>query len=312
MITLQKIGPSQASKVHALVHAGFLPLLNTYHDDALSPANKSPEYFEKRLAAPQRDAYFICLDASPIGYVDVNTRFAGVARLGDVCILPEHQGHGYASDALRALFALYPNVRALSLVTIAQEAPACGLYEKLGFSRLGEACVVNERVTLVHYFMPTAPALRIRPMRAEDQPAARELALETQRLHQQSRPDIYTQVDCEARDFTGELTDAPHSVTLVAELHGRVVGLCITQLRTSADNPLLVPRTFAFVDDLCVEVGHRGQGVGTCLMLAVMELARARGMQSVELNVWSFNESALRFYESLGMQSMRTQLELKL
>lgn len=37
--------------------------------------------------------------------------------------------------------------------------------------------------------------------------------------------------------------------------------------------------------------------------------ARAKGFSRVELDMWTFNEPALRFYESIGFQTFRRFLE---
>ena len=101
-------------------------------------------------------------------------------------------------------------------------------------------------------------------------------------------------------------------MTLAAETNGRAVGLCALQWRASSPLPLLQRRTYAFIDDLCVDEAFRRRGIGRLLMSAATLYARGRGLKSVELNVWSFNESAIRFYESLGMTCQRLQMEWRL
>ena len=50
--------------------------------------------------------------------------------------------------------------------------------------------------------------------------------------------------------------------------------------------------------------GLSGIGKGT-----VLELSKKEGLDAVELNVWAFNKSAIKFYSSLGMSVKNMKLE---
>lgn len=77
-------------------------------------------------------------------------------------------------------------------------------------------------------------------------------------------------------------------------------------------NPILKPRLYAFLEELSVGERFRGQGIGTALFAAAKEQALKRGAASLELQVWSFNEAAIRFYGKMGMKVKTFQMELPL
>ena len=54
------------------------------------------------------------------------------------------------------------------------------------------------------------------------------------------------------------------------------------------------------VDSVEVEEQYRGQGVGTKLMQKVIELAKNRGVDSIDLNVNKDNIQAKKLYEKAG------------
>ena len=56
----------------------------------------------------------------------------------------------------------------------------------------------------------------------------------------------------------------------------------------------------------------QGMGIGTALLYASEAEAKRRGAESLELMVWSFNKSAMRFYESAGMTVRSFVMEKKL
>ena len=56
----------------------------------------------------------------------------------------------------------------------------------------------------------------------------------------------------------------------------------------------------AYVYDVEVAEGRRGEGLGRAIMLAAEDLARAEGFTEMGLNVFGPNTVARRLYESLG------------
>ena len=69
------------------------------------------------------------------------------------------------------------------------------------------------------------------------------------------------------------------------------------------------PVCTAFMDDLCVHSDFRRRGIGKALLAAARDAARARGAQTLMLQVWAFNEAALRFYEAAGLRVRNLNLE---
>ena len=61
-------------------------------------------------------------------------------------------------------------------------------------------------------------------------------------------------------------------------------------------------RRHAFVYDVTIGLEHRGRGVGRQAMLLAEDEARARGFESIELNVFGGNEVARGLYHSLGYE----------
>jgi ribosomal protein S18 acetylase RimI-like enzyme len=47
---------------------------------------------------------------------------------------------------------------------------------------------------------------------------------------------------------------------------------------------------------------YRGQGIGTQLIQACLKHAKSRGLEKVELSVYSFNKSAIRLYKRIGFR----------
>ena len=59
-----------------------------------------------------------------------------------------------------------------------------------------------------------------------------------------------------------------------------------------------------FLEDLYVEPGFRGRGIGKALLLHLARLAVERGYGRVEWSVLDWNEPSIGFYRSLGARPM--------
>jgi ribosomal protein S18 acetylase RimI-like enzyme len=105
------------------------------------------------------------------------------------------------------------------------------------------------------------------------------------------------------------MISGPNTTMLVATGDERVLGHVGAELVTvPADRLPLVPRRFVLAHDLIVDASARERGVGSALMAALERWARGRDAESVELNVWTFNQNALRLYEQLGYETQMRKL----
>ncbi len=64
----------------------------------------------------------------------------------------------------------------------------------------------------------------------------------------------------------------------------------------------------AWIEDVVVDSGSRGRGVGEALTQAAIELAAARGAQTVELTSRPSREAANRLYRRMGFEPRETNV----
>jgi len=151
--------------------------------------------------------------------------------------------------------------------------------------------------------------MRIRAMEANDFEGVHVLFGQVHALHVENRPDVYRDADPLPRERFDEMLANGKAICLVAEEAERIAGFCVLILRAPAQNPAMLPVCVAFMDDLCVHSDFRRRGIGKALLVAARDAARARGAQTLMLQVWAFNEAALRFYEAAGLRVRNLNLE---
>ena len=132
-------------------------------------------------------------------------------------------------------------------------------------------------------------------------------------VHHNIRPDIFragAQKYDEA-DLKTLLTDESRPI-FVAEEDGRVLGYCFCILEETRGNPVLLDEKTLYIDDLCVDENCRGKHVGTALYAYVTAYARELGCNTITLNVWNGNDSAMAFYEKRGLKPRKVYMEMSL
>lgn len=155
--------------------------------------------------------------------------------------------------------------------------------------------------------------IQIRAMRPDDFDAVQEIFRTVHAMHQENRPDLYRKLDAPlSRAYYTQMVENPGGIALCAECGGKVAGVAYTYMKAPTENPVMVPRITAFMDDLAVHPDFRERGIGRALLEESRKQALARGAVSLELMVWAFNQNAIEFYEHAGMTPRSMIMEMKL
>lgn len=155
--------------------------------------------------------------------------------------------------------------------------------------------------------------MNIRLAQTQDIPGMIRLLYQVGGVHHDIRPDIfrpnalkYTEAALEAL-----LKDESKPI-FVADDNGFVAGYCFCQIRDYTGSTVLTDRKELYVDDLCVDETRRGQQIGSVLYDHAVAYAKEIGCAFLTLNVWCGNDSAMRFYEKMGLKQRSITMENKL
>jgi ribosomal protein S18 acetylase RimI-like enzyme len=150
----------------------------------------------------------------------------------------------------------------------------------------------------------------VREMRMVDVDRVRGLSNELDGLHSDALRWMFRELEESARPaaFFEERMAGDDSTILVAELAGVVVGFASVVMRNAPRVAVVRPRRWGELEDLHVAESCRRQGVGLRLLAEVARWVLAAGGDSVELNVYDFNEGAAAFFGSAGFEPLARQL----
>lgn len=143
-------------------------------------------------------------------------------------------------------------------------------------------------------------------------PGMLRLLQQVGQVHHLGRPDLFRRgaLKYEAAQLQAILEDE-NSPIFVAEQNGQVLGYGFCQLKQHT-GPVFTDYLELYIDDICVEETCRGQHIGKTIYEQICAYAKLCKCHNITLNVWSFNEDALRFYEACGMKPQRIFMENRL
>ncbi|RKT57438.1 GNAT family N-acetyltransferase [Saccharothrix australiensis] len=137
---------------------------------------------------------------------------------------------------------------------------------------------------------------RVRRVREEDVPAVVELVRELAE-YERARDECHLTAD-QLRDAL--FRPEPALFGHVAEVDGRVVGMALWFLNFSTWRGT----HGVYLEDLYVQPGRRGDGLGKALLRALARECVERGYARLEWSVLDWNSPAIGFYRSLGAVPM--------
>ena len=157
--------------------------------------------------------------------------------------------------------------------------------------------------------------LKIREGNTNDYIAISNLIKEVHDLHVLNRPDVYLNVDNPfKKEQFEELLNSNNTNLFVVENtdNNELIGYSILQIMTTRNLNILIPLKFVYVDDFCIKSTYQKRGIDKMLFTHIVDYAKSNEASSIQLNVWDFNENAIKFYESLGMSTRNRRMELNI
>jgi len=138
--------------------------------------------------------------------------------------------------------------------------------------------------------------LSTRPATIADVPLLRKLIQELAEYERESGAVLITEDELRRDGFGPD----PKFRAIIAEQDGQPVGFAVffTSYSTWTGSGL-------FLEDLFVRENFRGHGVGKALLGRLAEIARKEGHHAIRLDVLDWNESAIKFYKSLGAEYLQ-------
>lgn len=150
----------------------------------------------------------------------------------------------------------------------------------------------------------------IRKMLKSDYEGVKKLMKQVHQLHYVNRPDIFLDGDALSKSYFDKLFHDEYFHYVYVK-DDEIVGLLMMEHHVKPGYEVVNDRNVFYISDLVVDENHRKSGIGRELYGYAATVAKSYEATGIELTAWSFNQDAIRFYESLGMTPMNMTMEKK-
>ena len=157
---------------------------------------------------------------------------------------------------------------------------------------------LGSRVTTIGNYMD------IRYLEDLDKSGICKLSHQINSDHYLNEPEVFCKPVSEGDDwsFWKELHEKDGGFVLVALSNNNVVGFVAAEVSDMPSLPFLNPMKRCRIATIVVSGEHQKKGVGSALFEKVCEIANERGAHRLSLEVFTFNNTAVNFYEKHGFR----------
>ena len=153
--------------------------------------------------------------------------------------------------------------------------------------------------------------MNIRRAKTTDMAGINKLLEQVLMVHHNGRPDLFKSG---AKKYTDEeltliIADDMKPIFVAVDEQEKVMGYAFCLFQQHLNNNILTDIKTLYIDDLCVDENLRGMHIGRQLYDYVLSYAKEQGCYNLTLNVWSCNESAVKFYEKCGLVPQKVGME---
>lgn len=156
--------------------------------------------------------------------------------------------------------------------------------------------------------------MKIRRAMKKDIPEINSLLYQVCMVHHIGRPDLFR---AGAKKYNDEeleaiLENEETPVFAAVDENDKMLGYAFCIFQRHPGTGAFTKIDTLYIDDLCVDENMRGKHVGKAIYEEVLRFAKESGCHNVTLNVWTCNESAMKFYESCGLKPQKIGMEVVL
>ena len=129
-------------------------------------------------------------------------------------------------------------------------------------------------------------------------------------LHQQNEPNTFKKTDPFTKEEFKSLLQDKQNFFLIAE-EIKIIGF-INAFILEREGRHTKHKKTMHIEQLGVKKGEHNRGIGTKLIEEIKHIAKENNCDNIILDVWSFNDSAIKFYNKNGFKEKKIKMEIEL
>lgn len=157
--------------------------------------------------------------------------------------------------------------------------------------------------------------IKIRKAEKKDVEGINNLLYQVHDVHAIGRPDIFKKglKKFDDLELIEIIENEKYLIFVAVDENEKILGHIFCEIQETSENAKsLQKRKVLYVDDLCVDENVRGKNIGKKLYEYILSIAKDKSCNAVTLHIWNFNEKAMKFYEKIGFEPLKTLMEKKI
>jgi len=133
-------------------------------------------------------------------------------------------------------------------------------------------------------------------------------------FHYNNEPYIYekTEEGCRTKEYIESLLNEEKNILIALETEKEIIGFLYAYEETKGHLPFHKKRKYIVIDNIVIDENYRNNGYGEKLLNYIIEYAKNGKYNDIVLNVYRFNENAIKLYDKKGFKIITQDMILKL
>jgi diamine N-acetyltransferase len=137
---------------------------------------------------------------------------------------------------------------------------------------------------------------KIRTATLDDYDKVKPIHKEVHYLHVKGRPDKYKPTNNTLdKEYYEGIVNSEEGRVYIIDVDDEIIAFTFLRKNDTPNRDTVVKRSYVFMEDFGVNQNFREQGLGRLLFDKAIEFTKGVGAASLELGVWEFNETAIKF-----------------
>lgn len=151
--------------------------------------------------------------------------------------------------------------------------------------------------------------MNLKILQTEDPELVARLNQDVQNLHYEIEPELFKPFSQEGMSsMFAKMLEDPAMSAYVAYVDEIPAAYIVIGQRVFEENPFRYGYSVMHIDQICVDSGFKGLGIGKALVDFAKQVAKEQHINRIEMNYWTKNNNSGEFFRSQGFTSFNERL----
>ena len=129
-------------------------------------------------------------------------------------------------------------------------------------------------------------------------------------LHVKGEPQIFKGFTNELKEYVNNFIQDENKMLLVFEDGGKIISYAMLEILEKPETSYRFATKFLEIHEIGVDLNCHSKGIGQQMMEKIKQIAKEKDLNQIQLDCWSFNQKALKFYDKQEFKKYREYFRL--